>query len=182
MAHVLFLLVVGLLWPTSVRAQDPKPSGWVELAGRVAPDGEITPQVSVYALGPLKGKFGWTAWTMALPTWGEALGGVTFTPVSWIQVSGLAGIETYEKSPARALGTIWVGKGRWSILSLQENGGSGRWQRNVASYKLTPTLSAGAFQQSFLGAGPYVEKWIGKVSIYPIPIVPTAHRAVHDPA
>lgn len=139
-------------------------SGNIELQNVISADG-IVPQINVYIRGPLKGRLGWTIWTLSSKGWSEALPGLTFAPAKWVEVSASLGLET-NKNPLRGAASIWVGRGRASFVSLQEGGGSGHWQKNVGVVQLTKVVSVGVLQQTFIGTGPYTELKIGKVSVW----------------
>ena len=157
----LFLLVA---LATQAVAQEAKPPGWIELEGVV--DSDVTPSINVYANGPLKDMVGWTLYMQAGPEWSERLVGLTLTPATWVSISGSLGVENFEESPFRSGASIWMGNGPWSLLSLQEKGGSGHWQKNVGKYQATPTIAIGVLQQTFVGAGPYIEKKFGRLSFW----------------
>jgi len=159
-AIVVFVLIIA----TSAQAQG-KTSGWIEFEGVVESETGTTPQINVYAHGPLKGSIGWTLYMQAGQEWGEGLVGLTFAPTAWLEVSGSLGLENFNK-PLREGASIWVGKGKLSFLSLQEDGGSGYWQKNVGKYQLTPTFAIGGLQQTFIGFGPYVEKMFGRLAFW----------------
>ncbi|MEK7148017.1 MAG: hypothetical protein AAB758_01845, partial [Patescibacteria group bacterium] len=159
-ANLLFVLAVAILvllfaMMGMANAQEKKPSGWIELEGVVESSGETIPSINVYANGPLKGMVGWTLYMQAGPEWSQGLVGLTLSPMTWLSVSGSLGIENFEESPLRGATSIWMGKGPWSFLSIQEKGGSGRWQKSVGVYQATPTLSVGILHQEFSGGGPY---------------------------
>jgi len=83
----------------------------------------------------------------------------------WLELSANAGIENYNK-PFRGGASIWIGQDKWSIISIQEDGGSGHWQKNVGKYYIKPTFAIGGLQQTYIGAGPYIEKKIGRISLW----------------
>ncbi len=142
-------------------AQAQQVSGYIESQNAVDQNG-ITPQINMYIYGPLKGKLGWSAFSLTSQSYSLAYGGLTYAPKKWLEFSGSIGLETADNSTRGAL-SVWVGKGKWSFFSIQETGGSGWWHRDVGKYQLTKTFAAGFASQSFCGNGPYVEKKFGRI-------------------
>lgn len=154
--------LILLASPSLVQAQ--QVGGSVEYAHFVV-DGESTPEIHTYLRGPIKGDFGWTSWTLNNGSWSEALIGLTYAPASWIEVSGSVGLERHDNSE-RFGASVWLGKGRFSLLSLFENGGSGAWQKYVGTFKVNKHLSVGGLSQDFLGEGPYFEVNVKKFTTW----------------
>ena len=157
-------LVVVILASTATTAQAQQVSGFVESWNTVSEE-SVKPQLNVYARGPLKGGLDWSAWTLTSKGWSEALVGLTYTPVKWIEVSGSLGIETAD-DPLRQGASVWLGKGRWALLSIHENGGSGYWYRYLGKFQATETIAVGIESRRFFGTGPYAEKKFGKVALW----------------
>ncbi len=137
-------------------------AGFVESYNTVA-DGGNTPQVNMYVYGTIRDQLGWSAWTLTSETYSEAYAGFTYAPAKWIEVSASLGLESAEKS-FRQGASVWLGKGRWSLLSIHEDGGSGYWYRYLGTYQVSKTLAVGVNSTRFLGTGPYAEKKFGKVA------------------
>lgn len=162
MKQILIALVIfGFV---SAPAQAQHVSGFAELQTTADAD-TATPQLNVYLRGPLKGKLGWTAWTLTSKEWSEGLVGLAFAPASWIELQGLVGVET-DENPLRAGGNLWLGKGRMSLLVLQEYGGSGYWYRTLGTFEVKKGTLIGINSARFLGTGPYIEQKFGKVSVW----------------
>src|SRR3989344_4207185 len=138
-------------------------TGFVESYNTISDS--TTPQVDIYAKGPIKGKLGWTVWSLSSKGWSEGHAGLTFAPAGWMELSGSLGIET-DENPLRGSVSFWVGKGRLSYLSIHEHGGSGYWFRHLATFEVTKTFFVGVNSTRFLGTGPYIEKKFGKVSFW----------------
>lgn len=160
----LMILVFAIVSAVASSAQAQSASGFVELWNNVSAT-DVTPQVNVYAKGPIKGKLGWTVWTLNSKEWSEGLAGLTFAPAKWVEVSASLGIEA-DDNPLRTGASIWVGRGRWSLLSIHEHGGSGYWYRYLGTFQATKTVSVGINSVKFLGTGPYVSKTFGKVALW----------------
>ncbi len=158
------LMAITLVLATAVVAQAQQAAGFVESYNTVAVAG-TTPQVNVYVHGPIKGKLGWSAWTLTSEGWSEAYAGLTFAPAKWVEVSASLGLESAD-NPLREGGSVWVGKGSWSLLSIHEYGGSGYWYRYLGIYQATKTLVVGVNSTRFLGTGPYAEKKFDKVALW----------------
>lgn len=151
------LATLAVIWlvcmASPVQAQ--QTSGYVE-EENILRGSANEPWVNVYAKGALREKVGWTVWAQTSKGWSEALAGLTFAPTSFLEVSAIAGIETDEK-PFRYSGTAWLGKGRFSFLTIQETGGSGYWQKNMGVFQIKKPIAVGVYQQTFVGTGPYAE-------------------------
>lgn len=160
---VLIILAIAL-FGTCSKAHAQGVTGFVEFWNTVEKS-DTTPQVNVYAKGPIKGKVGWTLWTLTTQGWSEANGGLTFAPASWMEVSWSAGIETNEE-PFRHSSTLWMGKGRFAVLVIYEDGGSGPWHRVIGTYQATKNVTVGVNSIRFFGTGPYIERRFGKVSVW----------------
>jgi len=158
------VLVTIIMTLTVVTAQAQQASGYVESFNTVSEEG-VTPQLNVYVHGPLKGKLGWSAWTLTSEEWSEGYAGLTYAPAEWVEVSASLGLETAD-NPLRGGGSVWLGSGRWSLLSLHEHGGSGYWYRYLGTFQMTKTVAVGVNSQRFIGTGPYVQVSVGKVALW----------------
>lgn len=138
--------------------------GFVE-AESLVERGKLTPQLNVYVHGPLKSKLGWSAWSLTSRPYSEAYAGLTYAPAKWVELSGSLGLET-ANNPLRVAGSIWMGKGCWTILSIHEYGGSGFWYKSLGTYQTTKTTAMGLYGQRFVGVGPYAEKKFGKATLW----------------
>lgn len=163
MKTILRLLVLVLL-ASPVVAEAQQVSGFVESWNTVR-DGNVTPQVDVYATGPLKGKVGWSIFTLTSEKWSEGYGGLTLAPAKWMTVSASLGIETAD-NPIRAASSVWVGSGKWAGLVIAEKGGGGYWYRYLGTYQAAKHLTVGVHSTRPLGVGPYAELRFGRVSLW----------------
>lgn len=166
-----FVLAVAIVatTATSVQAQEKKTSGFVESWNTVSEAG-TKPQLNVYVRGQLKGRVGWSAFTLTTETWSQAYAGLTFAPAKWVEVSASLGLEN-ANSPLREGASVWLGKGRWTLLSIHEHGGSGYWYSHRGKFQMTKTVAVGVISQRFLGTGPYAEKKFGKVALWGIYVI-----------
>lgn len=161
----LLVFVPVIVVMTAVSAQAQQTAGYVESYNTVS-GAETTPQFNVYVHGPLKGKLGWSLWTLTSKPYSEAYAGLTFAPAKWIEVSSASlGLESAD-NPLREGASVWLGKGRLSLLSIQEYGGSGYWYRYLGTFQVTKTVAVGVNSTRFLGTGPYAEKKFGKVAFW----------------
>ncbi len=161
-----FLFVAAILVTiTATAAHAQQVTGFVESHNTVSETG-ITPQLNVYVRGPLDGKLGWSIWTLTSELYSEAYVSLTFAPTKWMEVSSGVGLETAD-NPFRMGHSLWMGKGRWSFLTIHEHGTDGKsdyWYRYLGTFQMTKTVTVGVDSAQFLGTGPYVEKKFGKVS------------------
>jgi len=157
-----FLILVLLASPVVAEAQ--QVSGFVE-SWNTLRDGNVTPQMNVYATGPLKGKVGWSIFTLSSEKWSEGYGGLTLAPAKWIALSASLGIEAAD-NPIRGGTSLWIGSGKWAGLVIAEKGGSGYWYRYLGTYQTGKHLTLGVHSTRPLGVGPYAEFRIGKVSLW----------------
>ena len=164
MKTITSLITAFVLSVSVATAQAQQVSGFVESWNNISGTG-VTPQVDVSVEGPLKGQLSWNVWTLNSAKWSEALVGLTLKPAKWIDVSASIGLE-HDDNPFRAGQSIWLGKGRWSLLSIHEEGGSGYWYRYVGKAQVTKTIAVGMESRRFFGTGPYIEKKLGKVSLW----------------
>lgn len=157
-AAVVFVAIVA----SSAQAQQVE--GFIESWNTVSEAG-TNPQLNVLVEGPLKGRLGWQSWTLTSGSWSEALVGLKFAPVKGVEVSGSLGLETHENS-FRQGASVLLERGRVSLLSIHENGGSGYWYRYLGKYKVTDTFVIGVDSIRFAGTGPYLEYNFEKVILW----------------
>lgn len=67
----------------------------------------------------------------------------------------------------RKAGSIWVGKGSLSALSIYEKGGSGYWYKHLATAKIyKDNVAVGVFSKRFFGTGPYLQVKAGNLTLW----------------
>jgi len=142
--------------------------------------GHTSPSVTVYLEGPIKGKIGWVGWFWGTNQWTEADGqwstekwaegliGLTFAPVESVQLAMMLGAETNQR-PLRAAANLWVSKGRVTLETSHERGGSGYWYRYTGSIRLG-SWKLGANSTRYVGTGPYIEKSFGPCDLWVAPV------------
>lgn len=162
--RLVLCIYVLIAFTANANAQAPMVSGSVEYAHYIL-DSDATPEIHAYLKGPIRGKIGWTTWTLNNGSWSEALVGLYLTPTSWMEVSASAGIER-DDEPARFGSSIWLGKGKVSFLGLVEKGGSGSWHKETLTYQATKRIGLGLLDQKFLGYGPYMEVAVKKTALW----------------
>jgi len=138
--------------------------GLISVTEQVIHSGDSTPEINVYAHGPIKGKFGWTVWTRTTQLWGKTPIKLTYAPAEWTEISASVGLET-NGNPLRYAGSVWLSKGRFPLLSLIENGGNRKWYKNVTTFKTTSTTAVGILDQRYI-TSPYAEIRIGKAAVW----------------
>ena len=138
-------------------------SGFVESKNTVK-RGVVTPSINIVASGKLRGSVGWSLYSLTSEKYSEAYAGPTWSPLSWLELGGSVGLENSPK-PFRYASSVWVGKGRYSILTIHESsraGGSGYWQMTRATVSIFEGSKIGFYSQRFVGNGPYLEKTLGR--------------------
>jgi len=124
-------------------------------------NGHLTPGIQFWIQGQFSKQFGWFGWALTNNDWSEIYPGLSWQPVSWLQVGVGAGIE-HNQSKARVGEFIWIGKGKFYFLGFTEHSGSGFWYRAMAMYKAGERLQVGLMSQYKLGIGPKAEVVIVK--------------------
>jgi hypothetical protein len=130
-----------------------------------ADEGKVQPQIHILTNTPLKGKVGLQTWTLTSKEWSEALVGLTFAPAKWASIATSLGLET-DANPLRGGLDLWIGNEDYSLLFLQEYGGSGYWYRVIGTKALSSKLKIGVNGSRFFGWGPYVERTFGPASVW----------------
>lgn len=149
---IIVCLLVLAIGSTSAQAQS-----YLEVEVYQSQTG-VSPKIAGYQakdLGQLDG-FGTFTFFWVERVWAQAYGGLTYAPVSWLQVGLGAGLEQAE-DPWRIAGSIWLGNKRWSALTILENGNSGLFYRSQFNIKATNWLGLGGFAERFNGIGPRAE-------------------------
>ena len=121
-----------------------------------------TPNGDYYLTGKVHGKLGWSAWALVSESWAETYAGPTFAPAKWIEVGIAAGIET---PGARFEECLWLGKGRFSVLAVAEQGASGPWHRIIAKMDVGHGFTVGYHDQAVVGRGLHAAFTRGKVTL-----------------
>ena len=101
-------------------------------------------------------KYGTYFWIYRNKIWSEGYGGLTYMPTKNLQLGAGIGIEDAD-DPLRLSSMIWVGDKKWYILSLLEDGGSGKWHQINALYRLNKYIQFGFMEEKYTGFGPKIE-------------------------
>ena len=109
-------------------------------------------------------KYGTYFWIYKNKIWSEGYGGLTYMPTENLQLGAGLGIEDAD-NPLRLSSMIWVGDKKWYILSLLEDGGSGKWHQINALYRLNKYIQFGIMEEKFTGLGPRLELTIPNLPI-----------------
>ncbi|MBI2064184.1 MAG: hypothetical protein HYT66_00515 [Candidatus Yanofskybacteria bacterium] len=154
MKNFLLTVVVLVLLASPAFAQS-STSLWVE-GQIISSDGEISPWTNSLVSRKFDEKLGMFVLSQNGERWAQAYVGPTYSPSSWLQVGAGLGIEQAD-NPVRLGSFVWMGRGRYSLLSIYEDGGSGHWYKSELNIKAAGWLGAGAIVQHMLGVGPRVE-------------------------
>lgn len=141
-------------------------------------DGALTPTLNIYATAPLLKKddaaragstLGVFVFGLVSPGWAQLYSGLTFAPADWIQLSAGAGLEQAD-APWRTAGSIWLGRGRFSLLTIGEYGGGGGWYKAVGNARIVSWrelhVGVGAQSQYGLGTGPRTQVQLGPATLW----------------
>ncbi|MFZ2205383.1 MAG: hypothetical protein WAV23_02235 [Minisyncoccia bacterium] len=129
----------------------------VEIFGRYTLDGKVEPDINIFGTKKISEKFNLTYFALIEEQWSEGLIGFSYAPKSWLELGLSAGVE-HNPAILRFGGSIWIGKGKTSLLILGEQG-SGKdnyWYKTVLAYKTSDHLTLGAIAWRFHGVGPIV--------------------------
>jgi len=130
------------------------------------------PTLDLYVAGKVHGRLGWSAFGLVNKGWGQAYAGLTFTPTSWSAVGISVGVESGGNRFAESL---WLGKGRISVLAVHEHGFSGSWHKVTADVTVAKDFSVGYHDQAFLGRGLRAQFTRGKVSVWSALLLKDGH-------
>lgn len=146
MIKVFFVLFVLSALPASAQT-------YVESQNQVI-DSTVVPTIDAQLEVPGKvvNAYGWF---QVSEGWGEALLGLSkqINPLVWVSIA--VGVET-DEHPWRVSPSVFVSKGRVSIFTTTEHGGSGFWYKSTGTIRLISRLEAGYHAQRFYGTGPMV--------------------------
>lgn len=151
----LLVAVVALVSLASPAFAQEKTSFWVEEQNIVS-DGGNSPWINGLVSHKLGEKLGTYVFFQVGEGWAQAYMGPTYSPKSWLQVGAGVGLEQAD-NPVRLGSFVWMGRGRYSLLAIYEDGGGGHWYKSEFNIKATGWLGAGAIVQHNLGVGPRVE-------------------------
>lgn len=169
------LIVLSSVSISSVFAQERKIAGTVEYNQTVRSDGNAHQLNALTQFNWEGKKLGVSTFALVTSGFGEFYVGPSYAVTDWLSISGSLGIESGRPSLRKA-GSVWLGNGRVSFLSIQEKG-SNRWQRNIAKATIGKGITVGFLQQTYVGAGPYVEFARGKAVVYGS-YAPADHRGI----
>ena len=82
------------------------------------------------------------------------LWGINIYAINNLQLGAGIGIEDANKHPLRLSSMIWLSDKKWYILSLFEDGGSGKWHQINAIYRFNKYIHLGMMEEKFTGFGP----------------------------
>jgi len=151
MKNFIVTLVVIILSSLNLSAQ-------VEIYGRYTIGGTVEPDINVFGTKKISEKFNLTYFALIEEKWSEALIGVSYSPTKWLELGLSTGVE-HNPAIIRFGGSIWVGKGKTSLLMLGEKGygKDNYWYKINLSRNLSEIFSVGAMAWRFHGLGPIVK-------------------------
>lgn len=150
------------VWAIVLLSSAPAFSGGFVEERNVVALGNNEPFLAVSLADFIYQRLGWYGWSQVGATYVQAYGGPTLT-LGWLQVGAALGFEQ-AASTERFGSFVWLGAGRWSLLGVYEDGGSGPFRKAVGRCQLGPT-HVGLWYDNYLGAGPYLEAAIPKTPL-----------------
>ncbi len=146
----------------------------LEMYGRYTINGKMEPAVDLHGETKISEKVHLTYFALVEEKWQEALIGVSYSPIKWINL-GLSTGTGIEQNHAiiRFGGNIKLSKGKTSLLMLGEKGaGKDNYlYKTVLSYKASEQFTVCAVAWRFHGIGPVV-KYTPKKSDWAISFMP----------
>lgn len=129
----------------------------VEMYGRYTVNSKIEPNFNLYGKKKISEKVNLTYFTLVEQKWSEALIGLSYSPANWVSAGLSTGIE-HNPAIMRFGGSIWLGKGKTSLLMLGEKGDgkNNYWYKTVLFYKASEQITFCATAWRFHGIGPVV--------------------------
>ncbi len=129
----------------------------LEMYGRYTVNGKVEPSFNLYGEKKISEKVNLTYFALVEEKWSEALVGLSYSPAKWVSVGLSTGIE-HNPAIIRIGGSIWLGKGKASLLMLGEKGDGqdNYFYKTVLSYKASEQFTVCAMTWRFHGIGPVV--------------------------
>ncbi len=120
--------------------------------------GKIVPTATFFGSKPILNQVSFTYFALVNQGWAEAQLGLSYSPASFVQFGLSCGIEQ-NPSLFRTGGSIWLGTGKTSFLTLLEKGEGSEnyWYKITLSQKISEKCSLGLRAWRFNGIGPVLE-------------------------
>ena len=131
--------------PASARAEEPERTTYVTL------------EQQTVLVRTLHGPLGLYTFFYVDRAYAEAVVGPSFSPTAWLTVALGAGVEQAEEGSWRVGGLLWMGRARWTSVTLLETGASGFWGRTEFAWRPAPWAGIGVLGDLGLGVGPRLE-------------------------
>lgn len=150
-------LALSIVTTQAQTATDKSGFGYVE-----AQTLNAQPQINLWLQNTkAEDKFGWYVWGQTSQAYSQIYGGATYQLTKDLQIGGGVGAEQ-ANSPWRIAGFGYYTHGKYSILAIGEQGGSGPWYLVQVGRQLGPRINLSLHAQRFIGAGPRVDVALGK--------------------
>ena len=160
-----FLVTIAFLLTFASDNVMAQTTGFAEWQLRAVSSEKSVTTMDVQLVKPLGN--GWTleSWSLKTDGWAETQLGVGKNLAPWVSVSASIGIEQSDNL-WRTGYSLWMEKGKNTILVLYEYGDSGAWHKIVAAHEVSPKIRVGVMSLAGLGTGPYAERKFGPVKIW----------------
>lgn len=171
-------LMLGVAFNVEAQAQN---SFWVESYNKYdSKNQKMSTQVDIFGEHKINERLKVFIWSLSSNSWGEGIVGLTYTPVSWIDLSLGGGVES-DKNPLRMQASAYMSKGSHSLYLATELGGSGKWyliEQNNSIVTRPDTsgglnnVGIGVRAQRFAGVGPRIQVVFSKkrVMVWAVPV------------
>jgi hypothetical protein len=143
-----FVFIIMIMFPMMVQAQ-------LEQYSKFASDGSVEPIIDYFGRKKISNQFSLTFFGLQREKWGQALVGLSYSPIDKISFSASVGIEQGRSSP-RYSSSIWLRNGSNSFIALIEvGGGSDNYLYKVnVFHEFSEKISLGLMDWRYHGLGP----------------------------
>lgn len=116
---------------------------------------KVVPNVNFFGTKKISKKMNLTTFLLVEQNWSEALVGLSYSPKDWMSIGLSVGIE-HNPALYRFAGSLWLGKGKVSSLTLWEKGDGKEnyWYKEILAYKFSDKFTLAAVAWRFHGVGP----------------------------
>lgn len=161
-AIMLVVALVGIILGTS----SAHAIGFFEGQTRFSSDAKATQQLTLYTQKDVGTGLGYFTWSQVNNSWGQLYGGMTYSPLTWIQAAAGVGLEVHEGRSRRFGSYLLVDRPHQIFaVAAYEDGGSGKWHTAYALFPIRQFL-VGVMEEKFVGIGPRADIRVGPAKLW----------------